>query len=70
MADNLLTSCADVTESGSLNLPEPYGPHRAVMGMLSLFFTHFYVYCEKLPAHIKIYTITMQVLIKAEEFLT
>jgi hypothetical protein len=29
-------SSADVTESGSLNLPEPSGPHRAVMGMIYL----------------------------------
>jgi hypothetical protein len=32
--DNLLPSSADVTESGSLNFPEPSGPHRPVMGML------------------------------------
>jgi hypothetical protein len=40
MADNLLPSSADVTEFGSLNLPEPSGPHRPVMGLLYLFFTH------------------------------
>jgi hypothetical protein len=34
MADNLPLSSADITESGSLNLPEPSGPHRAVMGLL------------------------------------
>jgi hypothetical protein len=34
MADNLQLSSADVTESGSLNLPEPSGPHRPVMGLL------------------------------------
>jgi hypothetical protein len=37
MADNLSPSSADVTESGSLNLPEPSGPHRAVMELLYLF---------------------------------
>jgi hypothetical protein len=36
MADNLPPSSADVTESGSLNLPEPSGPHRHVMGLLYL----------------------------------
>jgi hypothetical protein len=30
-------SSADVTESGSLNLPEPSGPHRPVMGLLYLY---------------------------------
>jgi hypothetical protein len=33
-ADNQQPSSADVTESGSLNLPEPSGPHGPVMGML------------------------------------
>jgi hypothetical protein len=33
---NLLPSSADVTESGSLNLPEPSGPHRPVMGLIYL----------------------------------
>jgi hypothetical protein len=33
-ADNLPPSSADVTESGSLNLPDPSGSHRPVMGML------------------------------------
>jgi hypothetical protein len=37
MADNLQPSSADVTESGSLNLPEPSGPHRPVMGLVYLF---------------------------------
>jgi hypothetical protein len=37
MADNLPASSADVTESGSLNLPEPSGPHRPVMGLLYLY---------------------------------
>jgi hypothetical protein len=37
MADNLPTSSVDVTESGSLNLPEPSGPHRPVMGLLYVF---------------------------------
>jgi hypothetical protein len=36
MADNLPPSSADVTESGSLNLPESSGPHRPVMGLLYL----------------------------------
>jgi hypothetical protein len=36
-ADNLAPSCADVTESGILNLPEPSGLHRPVMGMLYLY---------------------------------
>jgi hypothetical protein len=34
MADNLPPSSADVTESGSLNVPEPSGP---VMGLLYLY---------------------------------
>jgi hypothetical protein len=33
MADNLPPSSADVTESGSLNIPEPSGPHTTVMGL-------------------------------------
>jgi hypothetical protein len=33
MADNLPPSSADVTVSGSLNLPERSGPHRPVMGV-------------------------------------
>jgi hypothetical protein len=41
MADNLPPSSADVTESGSLNLPETSGPHRPVMGLLYLFFPFF-----------------------------
>jgi hypothetical protein len=32
-ADNLPPSSADVTESGSLNLPEPCGSDRPVTGM-------------------------------------
>jgi hypothetical protein len=36
MADNLPPSSADVTESGSLDLSESSGPHKAVMGMLYL----------------------------------
>jgi hypothetical protein len=39
MADNLPPSSADVTEYGILNLPEPSGPHRRVMGMLFTFNT-------------------------------
>jgi hypothetical protein len=34
MADNLSPSSADVTESGSLNIPAPSGSHRAVVGLL------------------------------------
>jgi hypothetical protein len=41
MADNLPLSSADVTESGSLNLPEPSGPHRPVMGLLYLYTEYF-----------------------------
>jgi hypothetical protein len=36
MADNLPLSIADVTEFGSLNLPQPSGAHMAVMGLLYL----------------------------------
>jgi hypothetical protein len=36
MADNLPPSSADVTESGSLNLAEPSGPYRPVMGLFYL----------------------------------
>jgi hypothetical protein len=32
MADNVPPSSADVTKSGSLNVPQPSGPHRPVMG--------------------------------------
>jgi hypothetical protein len=35
---NLPPSTADITETGSLNLPEPSGSHRPVMGMLYLYF--------------------------------
>jgi hypothetical protein len=38
-ADNQPPSSADVKKSGSLNLPEPSGPHRPVMGML-YFYLH------------------------------
>jgi hypothetical protein len=40
-AKNLPPSSADVTESGSFNLPEPSGPHRPVMGMLYVFNSMF-----------------------------
>jgi hypothetical protein len=40
-ADNLQLSSADVTESGGLNLPEPSGPHRSVMGMLYPYVFYF-----------------------------
>jgi hypothetical protein len=36
MAKNLPALSADVVESGSLNLPKPYRPHRPVMGLLYL----------------------------------
>jgi hypothetical protein len=36
-ADNQPPSSADVTESGNLNIPEPSGPHRPVMGLLYLY---------------------------------
>jgi hypothetical protein len=41
MTENLPPSSADVMESGSLNLPEPSGPHRPVMRLLylNLFYT-------------------------------
>jgi hypothetical protein len=42
-ADNLSPSSGDVTEYGSLNLPEPCGPHRAVMGMLYLYILAYLV---------------------------
>jgi hypothetical protein len=42
MADNVPPSSADVTESGSLNLPEPSGPHRPVMGLLYLYMRLYY----------------------------
>jgi hypothetical protein len=47
MADNLPPSSADVTESGSLNLPEPSGPHRPVMGLL--YFLPFFTYINLIP---------------------
>jgi hypothetical protein len=37
MADNLPPSSSDVTESGSLNLPEPSGPHRPVIEIFYLY---------------------------------
>jgi hypothetical protein len=37
MVENLPSSSADVMESGSLNLPEPSGAQRPVMGI------HFYL---------------------------
>jgi hypothetical protein len=43
MAENLPPSSVDVMESGSLNLPEPSGPHRSVMGLLYLYFTFLYI---------------------------
>jgi hypothetical protein len=41
MADNLPPSSADGTESGNLNLPEPSGPHRPVMGLIYLLLLSF-----------------------------
>jgi hypothetical protein len=46
MADNLPPSSANVTESGSLKLPEPSGPHRAVMAMLYLYLYYFCIKCS------------------------
>jgi hypothetical protein len=43
MADNLPPSSADATESGILNLPEPSGPHRPVMGLLYLLPLFYYI---------------------------
>jgi hypothetical protein len=43
MADNLPPSSADVTESGSHNLPQPSGPHRPIMGLLYLYI-YLYLY--------------------------
>jgi hypothetical protein len=37
VAENLPPSSAEVTESGSLKLPEPSGPLRPVMGLLYLY---------------------------------
>jgi hypothetical protein len=34
---DVTTLSANVMESGSLNLPEPSGPHRPVMGLLYLY---------------------------------
>jgi hypothetical protein len=36
MTDKLPPSSADVTESGSIKVPEPSGSHRPVMGKLYL----------------------------------
>jgi hypothetical protein len=50
MADNLPPSSADVTESGSLNLPEPCAPHRPIMGLLYLYLLHctlLYLACHE-----------------------
>jgi hypothetical protein len=41
-ADNLPP--ADVTESVSLNLPEPSGPHWPVMGMFPLYLLYFLLF--------------------------
>jgi hypothetical protein len=41
MAENLPPSSADVTEPGSLNFPEPSGPHRPVIGLF--YFLYRYV---------------------------
>jgi hypothetical protein len=44
MADNLLPSSADVTESGSLKFPELSGPHRPVMEYFTLQMTDLFIY--------------------------
>jgi hypothetical protein len=46
MADNLPPSSADVIESGSLNFPEPSGPHRPVKGL-------FYIICGYLKSALR-----------------
>jgi hypothetical protein len=44
-AENLPPSSVDVTDSGSLNLPEHSGPHRPVMGMIYLYiYIYIYIY--------------------------
>jgi hypothetical protein len=43
-AENLTPASADVTESGSLNLPEPSEPHRPVMGMHLYIYIYIYIY--------------------------
>jgi hypothetical protein len=58
VADNLPPSKTDVMKSGSLGLPEPSGPHRAVMGMLKCSYVYLLLDFEKLkyrklPLHIK-----------------
>jgi hypothetical protein len=50
-ADNLPPSSADVTESGSLNLPEPSGPHRPVMGSLTFCILQFAAQFEMRNLH-------------------
>jgi hypothetical protein len=48
MAVNLPSSTANVTESGSLNLPEPSepsGPLRPVMGLLYFYADGYINYC-------------------------
>jgi hypothetical protein len=56
MADNLPPSSADVTESGSLKLPEPCGPQRPVMGLLYFFYwkmgkTYYTLFGNSEPKH-------------------
>jgi hypothetical protein len=51
MADNLPPSSVDVTESGSLKLPEPTGPHRPVMGLL--YILPFYSSTDNKLRHLK-----------------
>jgi hypothetical protein len=47
MADHLPPSSTDITESGSLKIPEPSGPHMPVMGLIYLFFTcYLYLYAK------------------------
>jgi hypothetical protein len=47
VADNLPPSSAGVTESGNLNLTEPSGPYRPVMGLLYSFLLAPIDCCEK-----------------------
>jgi hypothetical protein len=52
VADNLPSSSADVMEFGSLNLPEPSGPHRPVMAILYLIYVYIYTYIHIQACHL------------------
>jgi hypothetical protein len=49
-ADNLPPSSADVMESGNINLPEPSGPHRPVMGFKKTIISICVTYSAGLPS--------------------